>query len=222
MSILTPLQQAQMDDLLRTPENRLCFDCGAPQPRWASTTLGVFLCMRCAGIHRSLGVHISSIRSVSMDSWDKALLKVMDAIGNKGGKVLYEYQMPPSAQPTQHTPAKTATQMLKTKYERKAYYNPSFDRLRDEMMQTFTETSQQNRSKRQSLVVEEPLVELWGEPVVAAAAPIGAPTKHDPHADLFQPLPPQQQQPHSDVHNEVLSLFAMPSQPAPSRPPGAW
>lgn len=46
-------------DLLREEENKYCADCEAKQPRWASWNLGVFLCIRCAGIHRNLGVHLT-------------------------------------------------------------------------------------------------------------------------------------------------------------------
>lgn len=45
----------------------LCFP--TTGPRWASWNLGVFLCIRCAGIHRNLGVHISRVKSVNLDSW---------------------------------------------------------------------------------------------------------------------------------------------------------
>lgn len=38
-------------------------------PRWASWNLGIFLCIRCAGIHRNLGVHVSRVKSVNLDSW---------------------------------------------------------------------------------------------------------------------------------------------------------
>lgn len=45
-------------------------------PRWASWNLGVFLCIRCAGIHRNLGVHISKVKSVNLDSWTSEQIAV--------------------------------------------------------------------------------------------------------------------------------------------------
>lgn len=38
-------------------------------PRWTSAKLGVFICMKCSGIHRSMGTHISFVRSVALDNW---------------------------------------------------------------------------------------------------------------------------------------------------------
>ncbi|VDN24338.1 unnamed protein product [Gongylonema pulchrum] len=49
-------------ELLREEENKYCADCEAKQPRWASWNLGVFLCIRCAGIHRNLGVHLTKVQ----------------------------------------------------------------------------------------------------------------------------------------------------------------
>lgn len=47
-------------------------------PRWASWNLGVFMCIRCAGIHRNLGVHISRVKSVNLDSWTPEQIEVSD------------------------------------------------------------------------------------------------------------------------------------------------
>lgn len=48
----------------------------ATAPRWASTNLGVFMCIRCSGIHRSMGVHISKVKSVSLDKWSPEQVEV--------------------------------------------------------------------------------------------------------------------------------------------------
>lgn len=62
--------------------NPTCADCGAPGPEWAVTTAGVMVCIQCSGIHRSLGVHISRVRSLLLDRWPRALRLVMESVGN--------------------------------------------------------------------------------------------------------------------------------------------
>lgn len=47
-----------------------------PGPRWASWNLGIFICIRCAGIHRNLGVHISKVKSVNLDQWTQEQVQV--------------------------------------------------------------------------------------------------------------------------------------------------
>lgn len=66
------------------PDNRICVDCDTENPDWASINLGCLLCIECSGIHRSLGTHVSKVRSLVLDttSWTEELVGVMLGLGN--------------------------------------------------------------------------------------------------------------------------------------------
>mmetsp|Transcript_5691 Transcript_5691/g.10599 ORF Transcript_5691/g.10599 Transcript_5691/m.10599 type:complete len:227 (+) Transcript_5691:75-755(+) len=59
------------------PGNSRCVDCGCRNPDWASVTYGVLLCMTCSGRHRSYGVGVSRVRSISMDAWSHSQVVAM-------------------------------------------------------------------------------------------------------------------------------------------------
>ena len=69
------------NSLCRKKGNRLCFDCNTPNPKWTSKNYCVFICLDCSGIHRSLGVHISQVKSANMDRWSRDELDVFKASG---------------------------------------------------------------------------------------------------------------------------------------------
>ncbi|KAF9238760.1 ArfGap-domain-containing protein [Melanogaster broomeanus] len=73
-----------LQDLIKREDlaNKTCVDCGNPNPQWASVSFAIFLCLQCAGIHRGFGVHISFVRSVSMDTWQSDQIKRMELGGN--------------------------------------------------------------------------------------------------------------------------------------------
>ncbi|BGP28523.1 hypothetical protein JCM10296v2_000258 [Rhodotorula toruloides] len=74
--------------------NNLCADCRAPEPKWASWSLGITLCIRCSGVHRSLGTHISKVRSIELDDWSDEQLAPLAEIGNVRSNEFYEAKLP--------------------------------------------------------------------------------------------------------------------------------
>lgn len=98
---LSKRQQARneraLQDLIKSVAgNNTCADCQARNPGWASWSLGIFLCMRCAALHRKMGTHITKVKSLSMDSWSNEQVENMKRVGNMASNRIYN---PTNAKP---------------------------------------------------------------------------------------------------------------------------
>lgn len=111
--------QAILGNLLREEDNKYCVDCDAKGPRWASWNLGVFLCIRCAGIHRNLGVHISKVKSVNLDTWTPEQVACLQQMGNSQARAVYEANLPDNFRRPQTDSSLEA--FIRSKYEQKKY-----------------------------------------------------------------------------------------------------
>ncbi|XP_065815272.1 stromal membrane-associated protein 1 isoform X3 [Labrus bergylta] len=149
---LNEQHQAILSKLLREDDNKYCADCEAKGPRWASWNLGVFMCIRCAGIHRNLGVHISRVKSVNLDQWTPEQIQSMVDMGNGRARQLYEAHLPEGVKRPQTDQAVEV--FIRDKYERKKYYDKEAmatapQKLSEAAPPSSSPSSQADRSKQE-------------------------------------------------------------------------
>ncbi|QSZ36297.1 hypothetical protein DSL72_007423 [Monilinia vaccinii-corymbosi] len=104
--------------LLKLECNKVCCDCKRNKhPRWASWNLGVFMCIRCSGIHRGMGTHISRVKSVDLDSWTDEQVQSVLKWGNARANKYWEAKLAPG-----HVPSEAKIEnFIRTKYDSKRW-----------------------------------------------------------------------------------------------------
>lgn len=111
--------QLLLNRMLQEEDNKYCVDCDSKGPRWVSWNLGIFLCIKCAGIHRNLGVHISKVKSVNLDTWTPQQVASMQVMGNSKARAIYEAGVPDDHRRPQADSA--LEQFIRNKYEKKKF-----------------------------------------------------------------------------------------------------
>uniref|UniRef100_A0A1B0CCV4 Arf-GAP domain-containing protein n=3 Tax=Phlebotominae TaxID=7198 RepID=A0A1B0CCV4_LUTLO len=92
-------------ELLKKSGNSECADCGSKYVEWASYNIGIFLCTRCAGVHRAMGAHISKVKHLKLDKWEDSQLERMKEVGNVKARLKYEQRVPACyRRPTEDSP----------------------------------------------------------------------------------------------------------------------
>ncbi|PGG96597.1 stromal membrane-associated protein [Blastomyces parvus] len=110
--------QLVIKNLLKLECNKICADCKRNKhPRWASWNIGVFVCIRCSGIHRGMGTHISRVKSVDLDTWTDEQLQSVLKWGNARANKYWEAKLAPG-----HVPSEAKMEnFIRTKYESKRW-----------------------------------------------------------------------------------------------------
>lgn len=212
--------------LLKLEGNKTCADCKRNKhPRWASWNLGIFVCIRCSGIHRGMGTHISRVKSVDLDAWTDEQLQSVLKWGNTKANKYWEAKLAPG-----HVPSEAKIEnFIRTKYESKRWVmdgpmpDPTTldaDDDDDVPLSVVKEKHNLERSvpqraapdARPAQVRRAPQPDLFGEdtsqPTRADSAPSTIPQK-------AEPTPPKQTKPGDSLLG--LDFFGEPA-PAPNRP----
>ena len=134
---------AAIQEIRSQPGNNICADCGTPDPEWASINHGVLLCIECSGIHRSLGVHISKVRSITLDKLEPELMEAMSVLGNTITNDLLLKTLDTAGPsglevPTPKSDRGTREKWITAKYSERRFVEPA-DVSPDELYQRFYE-----------------------------------------------------------------------------------
>ncbi|KAL5360813.1 hypothetical protein BJX96DRAFT_75374 [Aspergillus floccosus] len=107
--------------------NNWCADCGsASKVEWVSINLGIVLCIECSGIHRSLGTHISKIRSLTLDvnSFSNDIVEILLQVGNRVSNMVWEAMLDQSQRPSASSTREQRLKFITAKYSERAYVQP--------------------------------------------------------------------------------------------------
>ncbi|RNA06154.1 stromal membrane-associated 1-like isoform X1 [Brachionus plicatilis] len=203
--------QAILSALLREEDNKYCADCDAKGPRWASWNLGVFLCIRCAGIHRNLGVHISRVKSVNLDQWTPEQIASMQAMGNSKAKAVYESNLSDSYRRSNSDSA--MEQFIRSKYETRKWIDknwvPSAITVPPELLQ---DEKEKKKTSSEKTKLEIKIKSEVAKKSIGAAKPENQPCEKKESKDEFLvefgPEVSSNSVENKNVNDELGELFA--------------
>jgi len=110
-----------LERLRKDPDNARCAECGENGTMWASVNLGVFVCTRCADVHRALGTHISKVKGCSGTYlWGKDELASMERLGNARVATLIGASRGAWPRPAPEATKEARMRLASEKYDRNA------------------------------------------------------------------------------------------------------
>ncbi|KAH9860326.1 hypothetical protein J1614_011656 [Plenodomus biglobosus] len=109
------------------PSNKACADCGTEiKVDWVSINLGIVICIECSGIHRSLGTHITKVRSLTLDvtSFTPDIVEILLKIGNRVSNSIWEARLDPALKSGPMSTREQRLHFITSKYSDRAFVAP--------------------------------------------------------------------------------------------------
>ncbi|KAI0729461.1 hypothetical protein C8Q72DRAFT_828440 [Fomitopsis betulina] len=203
-------------ELAGLPGNDACADCKSRNPRWASHSIGIFICMHCASIHRKMGTHISKVKSLTMDTWSREQVEHMKNTGNIKSNSYYipdEKRFPPPTNMVDSERDSELEKFIRAKYEYKSFINRGA-----------AAAALLGPSKSASRLTSSPQPRSQTAPIPTTApstsVPPPLPPKQDSSPALPSPAVPSSAPAQPPLQSTLLSAqFRPASQPVASSPP---
>lgn len=233
-----PVKKA-LGTLLRDPGNATCADCKTQShPRWASWSLGVFICIKCAGVHRSLGTHISKVKSVDLDTWKEENLKELVRMrNNQCANMIYEAKIPETSKfrgKNLGNDTNLLQEFIRQKYERKKWTDTSVDLANccngssipatttaTSMNTANLQTSSSTSSLASSAISSSNNSETNSEPnseMTKSNSILNLQTRKDVERTTAPKTKRQEPPQRNDLKKSILSLYSAPSNKSTSNP----
>jgi len=190
----------------KVPGNNNCADCGQKQPGWASTNIGCLVCIRCSGVHRNMGVHISKVKSITLDSWPMSLVKSFKSQGgNKQVNSIWEKKLKGRSKPNENTSVRDLERFIRDKYQRKEFYSVK----KAQKFEKKRRSSEGNDSDSSSSDESEPEVKVVKKKIKNRKTKQPKQLKRKPVEKKIQPkiVKPPVQAPVVTTQNEVEDLL---------------
>ncbi|KAI4874726.1 hypothetical protein NFI96_028345 [Prochilodus magdalenae] len=174
--------------------NKVCADCKAINPDWASINLCVVICKNCAGQHRSLGTMVSKVQSLKLDTsvWSNEIVQLFIMLGNDRANEFWAARLPVTEELDCDASPEQRREFISQKYRegRYRYPHPSFSSQEELLKALCTAVTEQNLLKTVTQIFAE-----------AEAARLSDSNGHEKHLSLHYSY---MQASDSSVYDEIM------------------